>query len=193
MHEPRYKQGMGMGYAVSPTGADHMQSIHDTGLEKHPGWLLRLGVLQGLPANDLGPGKVRMFIYQQHWNSFGNCAGLCVFLPYSFNQQAEIVQAITGWDVTTWELMKVGERGTTMARAFNAREGFAKADDNLPKRIHQPFPTGPIAGIGIGEERLSEAISIYYDMMGWDRETGVPARGKLQELDIEWVADIIGS
>ncbi|MEK9137530.1 MAG: aldehyde ferredoxin oxidoreductase C-terminal domain-containing protein, partial [Bacteroidota bacterium] len=27
MHEPRFKQGMGMGYAISPTGADHMQSI----------------------------------------------------------------------------------------------------------------------------------------------------------------------
>ena len=191
MHEPRYKQGMGMGYAVSPTGADHMVSIHDTGLVRSPGALLRLGVLNGLPANDLGPGKVRMFMYQQHWNSFGNCAGLCVFLPYSFDQRAEIVEAITGWDVTTWELMKVGERSTTMARAFNVREGFTKADDNLPKRIHKAFPTGPIAGIGIGEEKLSEAISIYYDMMGWDRETGVPTRGKLQELDIEWVADLL--
>ena len=191
MHEPRYKQGMGMGYAISPTGADHMASIHDTAYERSPGGLLRLGVLQGLPASDLGPSKVRMYIYQQHWNSFGNCAGLCAFLPYSFNQQAEIVRAITGWDVTTWELAKVGERGTTMARAFNVREGFTRADDNLPKRIHQAFPSGPIAGVGVGEERLNEAISAYYDMMGWDRETGVPTRGKLQELDVEWVADLL--
>ena len=34
MHEPRFKQGMGLGYAVSPTGADHCHSIHDTGFEK---------------------------------------------------------------------------------------------------------------------------------------------------------------
>ena len=191
MHEPRYKQGMGMGYAISPTGADHVQSIHDTGLEKHPGGLLRLGVLEGLPASDLGPGKVRMFIYQQHWNSFGNCAGLCLFLPYSFNQRAEIVESLTGWDVTTWELMKVGERGTTMARAFNVREGFTKVDDYLPKRIHEAFTSGPLAGIGIGQAKLDEAISAYYDMMGWDRTTGIPTRGKLQELDIEWVADLL--
>jgi len=191
MHEPRWKQGMGLGYAVSPTGADHMQSIHDGGSGEHPGGLLRLGVLEGLPSCDLGPGKVRMFAYQQHWNSFGNCAGLCVFLPYSYNQQAEIVQAITGWDVTTWELMKVGERGTTMARAFNVREGFTKADDNFPKRMHEAFTSGPLEGVAVGEDRLEEAKSVYYDMMGWDRETGVPTRGKLQELDIEWVADLL--
>jgi len=191
MHEPRYKQGMGMGYAVSPTGADHMQSIHDSGPGKHPGGLLRLGVLQGLPGNDLSPGKVRMFIYKQHWNSFSNCAGLCVFLPYRYNQQAEIIQAITGWDTTTWELMKVGERGTTMARAFNAMSGLTRADDSFPKRIHEPFKDGPLAGVGVGEEKLNNAISVYYDMMGWDKDTGIPTRGKLQELDIEWVADLL--
>jgi len=191
MHEPRYKQGMGMGYAISPTGADHMQSIHDSGPGKHPGGLLRLGVLQGLPGSDLSPGKVRMFMYQQHWNSFCNCAGLCVFLPYSYNLKAEIIQAITGWDTTTYELMKVGERGTTMARAFNVLAGFTKDDDRYPKRIHQPFTSGPLAGVGVGEERLSEAVSVYYDMMGWNRISGVPTRGKLQELDIEWVADLL--
>ncbi|GAI27241.1 unnamed protein product, partial [marine sediment metagenome] len=30
MHEPRLKQGMGVGYSISPTGADHCHNIHDT-------------------------------------------------------------------------------------------------------------------------------------------------------------------
>ena len=191
MHEPRYKQGMGMGYAISPTGADHMQSIHDGGSGRHPGGLLRLGVLEGRPADDMSPAKVRMFIYQQHWNSFRNCAGLCVFLPYSYSQGPEIIRAITEWDVTTWELMKVGERGTTMARAFNVLAGLTRADDKFPKRMHQAFTSGPLEGVEYTEDKLNEAISVYYDMMGWDRETGVPTRGKLQELDIEWVADLL--
>jgi len=191
MHEPRFKQGMGMGYAVSPTGADHMQSIHDAGKGEHPGGLLRLGVLKGLPQDDLSAGKVRMFMYQQHWNSFRNCAGLCVFLPYNYNKGAEIVQALTGWDTTTWELLKVGERGTTMARAFNVLSGFTKADDSFPKRIHEPFKDGPIADAKYSKTKLSEAVGVYYDMMGWDKKTGIPTRGKLQELDIEWVADML--
>jgi len=31
----------------------------------------------------------------------------------------------------------------------------------------------------------------YYSMMGWDRETGVPLAGKLQELDVAWAAEYL--
>ncbi len=175
MHMPRYKPGMGMGYAISPTGADHMQGMHDA-----RSW-------------DLGPDKVRNFIYRQFWSSFRNCAGMCVFLPYSRSQYVEIVHALTGWNMGEWDMMKLGERALTMTRAFNVREGFTKEDDVFPKRIHQEFTSGPLEGRGYGEDRLSEAVSMYYDMMGWDRETGVPRKGKLQELDIEWVADLLDS
>ena len=173
MHEPRFKPGMGMGYAISPTGADHMQGMHDAG------------------STDVGPDKIRTFLYRQFWSSFCNCVGVCVFLPYDHGRMTEIVNAITGWNVTGWDLMKVGERCLAMTRAFNVREGFTKADDAFPKRIHEAFTSGPLAGVGYGEDKLSEAVSIYYDMAGWDRETGVPRKGKLQELDIEWVADLI--
>jgi hypothetical protein len=30
MHDPRTKYGHALGVAVSPTGADHMHSVHDT-------------------------------------------------------------------------------------------------------------------------------------------------------------------
>ena len=30
MHEPRWKQGMGIGFMISPTGADHCHNIHDS-------------------------------------------------------------------------------------------------------------------------------------------------------------------
>jgi aldehyde:ferredoxin oxidoreductase len=118
---------------------------------------------------------------------------MCVFLPYSRSQYVEIVHALTGWNMGEWDMMKLGERALTMTRAFNVREGFTKEDDVFPKRIHQEFTSGPLAGRGYGEDRLSEAVSMYYDMMGWDRETGVPRKGKLQELDIEWVADLLNS
>ena len=140
---------------------------------------------------DMGPDKVRSFIQRQYSSSFKNCAGVCVFLPYNQKRITEVIQAIAGWDVTDWELMKVGERSLNLARAFNMRSGITRTDEAFPKRIHQPFTSGPLEGIGYGEEKLSNAISLYYDMMGWDRETGVPKRGKLQELDIEWVADLL--
>ncbi|NLD74029.1 MAG: aldehyde ferredoxin oxidoreductase, partial [Chloroflexi bacterium] len=86
-------------------------------------------------------------------------------------------------------LMKVGERGVTMARVFNLREGWTRADDVLPPRMNRPFVTETVNEKPIDPEVLDEHLSMFYGMMGWDTETGVPTRSKLQELDIEWIAD----
>jgi aldehyde:ferredoxin oxidoreductase len=36
---------------------------------------------------------------------------------------------------------------------------------------------------------LERAIPLYYEMMGWVSDTGVPQYGKLVELQIEWAED----
>jgi aldehyde:ferredoxin oxidoreductase len=192
MHDPRLNQAMGLGYAVSPTGADHLQSMQDIEYVKE-GPALRqaraLGVLDPLPADDLGPRKVRLFCYLQHWNSLKNCLVLCIFLPYTFSQVVDVVNAVTGWNSTVWELMKCGERATTMARLVNVREGLGAADDDLPSRFMGPLSTGPLANAAVDRDALRQALTTYYTMMGWDPLSGVPTAGKLHELGIGWAAD----
>jgi len=192
MHEPRFKQGLGLGYTVSPTGADHCHNIHDPAFTERAtlGDLETLGVLEPLPARDLGAGKVKMLVYFLMMRHLGNCLGLCYFVPLSISQQVELVKGITGWNTTVWELMKVGERVINMTRAFNIREGMTKDDDYLPRRFFVPFTSGPLKGVGVNETELAQAIDTYYAMMGWDKN-GVPTLGKLQELGIEWVAGVI--
>jgi aldehyde:ferredoxin oxidoreductase len=101
----------------------------------------------------------------------------------------EMVRAATGWDVSAYELMKVGERALTLARLFNVREGLSVEDDRLAERSHQPTTSGPLADGGIDREQLREAVHTYYGMMGWDEETGIPQPGKLHELDISWAVE----
>jgi len=193
MHEPRLKRAIGLGYAISPTGADHMHNLHDTGIT---GWglalqrLTALGILEPLPLEDLGPRKVRALIYFVHWRVINNSLLICDFLPWDYVQKTEIVRAVTGWNTTAWELMKTGERITTMARAFNIREGFTKDDDWLPKRFFQPQTSGALSETAVSPEKLKKARSTYYEMMGWD-ENGVPTETKLDELDIGWVAKML--
>jgi len=31
-------------------------------------------------------------------------------------------------------------------------------------------------------------METYYEMMGWDPETGIPKRGTLSELDLDWLS-----
>ena len=123
MHEPRYKRGMAIGYAVSPTGADHCHSLHDSGLSRpteeglNPNKGLRgMGLLEPLPLEDLGPQKVRALMYHQAVQVALNCVSMCMFPGWSLEEVTQIVRAATGWDVTDVELYRVGERALNLAR-----------------------------------------------------------------------------
>ena len=118
---------------------------------------------------------------------------MCNFLPWvtDVNQLTEIVRAVTGWDTSAFELYKLGERSMNMTRAFNIREGFTPEDDWLPPRFFNPQTSGPLSKTAVDPEKLKEAKRLYYEMMGWNPETGVPTRAKLDELDISWIADEI--
>ena len=193
MHEPRFKKALGVGYAVSPTGADHMHNFHDTFLTPNSqelSVLAELGILEPIPLEKLCPGKIRALIYAVDWRVLDNCLLLCSFVPWDYVQKTSIVRAVTGWNTTAWELMKTGERITTMARVFNIREGFGRKDDWLPERFFNPRISGVLSDTAIDPEEFREAIDTYYKMMGWD-ENGVPTREKLEELDIGWVVSLL--
>jgi aldehyde:ferredoxin oxidoreductase len=191
MHEPRLKRGLGIGYAVSPTGADHCHNLHDTimhgvNLEK----LRPLGVLKSVPVESLGGEKVRMYKYWMEMRVLANCLCLCQFLPWRFIEYVDLVRAVTGWDVSMFELVKVAERTLNLARIFNLREGFTSADDWLPPRFFQPQTSGPLSKTAVKPEELRRAIRLFYEMMGWDRD-GIPLLGTLYELDIGWAVEYL--
>jgi aldehyde:ferredoxin oxidoreductase len=193
MHEPRYKMGLGLGYAVSPTGADHCHNLHDSIYAKEGPALRQMrafGIRGPLPVDDLGPEKVRLFRYETDWRHMCNCLVLCLFLPYDHARVRDLVRAATGWDVTIEGLMEVGERAIHLTRAFNVLSGLTIEDDRLPKRFFEPFRSGPLKGVAIREEELRDALRTYYAMIGWDEE-GVPRPETLDALDISWVSIIL--
>jgi aldehyde:ferredoxin oxidoreductase len=196
MHEPRWKQGMGIGYMVSPTGADHCHNMHDSSYAA-PNPLLEdmksLGILEPLSVNDLSPAKIRLLIYNSLWMHFLNCAVCCYFVmvygQVGFERMVQLVSSVTGWDTSVFELMKVGERAVTLARAFNVREGFTSHHDDMPRRFFTPHSSGPLEGIALDPATLQKARETYYDMMGWPQ--GSPSPGKLAELGIEWAIPFV--
>jgi aldehyde:ferredoxin oxidoreductase len=191
MHDPRLKRGEALGYAVSPTGADHVHNIHDTFLyPRLPRSYNSLGVLEPVPVEDFGPKKVRLYKIVGEWRTLNNFLVMCLFPPWNVLQKTEIVRCVTGWNTSTFELMKVVERGNTLARIFNLREGFTEKDDWLPPRFFQPKTSGALSNTAVNPEDLQKAKLLYYDMMGWT-EQGVPKQSKLDELDISWAADKI--
>lgn len=193
MHEPRLKVGLGVGYAVSPTGADHCHNIHDTKYNSPASvasWR-PFGVLNPPQLWDLGPEKIRLTALIINWEHLINCSVLCRFVPWEPTEVVELMQCSTGWDTSTYELAKAGERFATMARVYNIREGLGAEHDALPKRVMEPFASGPLKGVQLDPEEVKRAIGYYYEAMGWAAD-GTPTLYKLHDLNVAWLAPMLG-
>ncbi len=186
MHEPRLKKGLGLGYAVSPTGADHCHNMHDTFMTPDNYERIKpLGVLEEVPVSSLGPEKVRLYKIWTDWRVLANCLCICSFPPWRFTEYVELLNAVTGWNTSMHELSLAAERALSLARVFNIREGFGSSDDRLPERFFTPQTSGFLSKTAVDSEELSRAIRTYYGMMGWD-EAGVPRLETLQYLNVGW-------
>jgi aldehyde:ferredoxin oxidoreductase len=190
MHEPRLKHVMGIGYALSPLGADHMINAHDTDFAGE-GWMLgRVNEMMEekippLPSDELSEKKMQILYHEVNFMHFQDCALNCFFYCYDYHHMAEALSAVTGEEYSSQDILDVGARANTLARMFNYREGFTAADDTLPKRVMTPFEEGPIAGSEITEEELHWCLHRYYELMGWDPETGEPTDECLRELGLD--------
>ena len=193
MHEPRGKVGVGLAYALSPIGADHLQASHDPTFERVAEHLVALGITRPVNRLSLDYEKVRVVYYGMLWWSLLDCLGICkfTFTPHSAgvytpNHLVEIVNAATGWQVSLWTLLKAGERALNLARAFNAREGFTSRDDTLPDRFFEEMEFGARKGQRIDRAEFERAIKLFYEIAGWDEE-GRPKPAKLYELGLDYV------
>ena len=193
LHEPRWKAGMGIGYALSSTGAEHMTNIHDNmySAKDAPTFAAaeNLGILEPEESTALSPTKARLWTYMMLSRSISNNACVCAFMPYSLDQIVTLVKAVTGWNVSNWELMKVSERSISMARAFNTMQGFTSKDDNLPERCFEPLEGGILKGQAIDRQQFEATRYLIYDMLGWEHDSAAPQSWKLHELGLGWVAE----
>jgi aldehyde:ferredoxin oxidoreductase len=201
-HMPQAKRSLALIYAVNPFGADHQSSEHDPYYEEGVAELnldrLKLiGLSEPQKQYSLTNEKVRFAIKGELFYSMMDSLELCQFVwgpawtLYGPKETVEMVNAVTGWDITIDELMLVGERRLNMMRTFNAREGLDRKNDKLPRKFFKPLKgTGPTAGIALDIEEFEEALDHYYKLNGWT-QNGIPTREKLQELNLDWAIDYL--
>lgn len=202
-HMPQTKSMLSVHYATNPFGSDHMTLVHDPsfgpgsfedgGEQNH----YATGIYTPIEENtQLTEHKMKLLYYSELFCTLtdGLCVCMFTFLNdgmYSMTRTTEIVKAVTGWDTSLWEIMKAAERIRNLQRLFNQREGFSKKDDFLPDEDFKPFTRGPLKGCKVDKEKLDEMIDLYYDMVGWDTETGNPKRSKIVEMELQWAADLL--
>jgi aldehyde:ferredoxin oxidoreductase len=181
---------------VAPHGADHQCNLQD-GTLSSVGWNVDMFRAMGLanPAsedgtyerNEISFTKMRAMKYSQLGRLMHDIIGLCEFLPFNYQQMADMMQAITGVPTTISGQFRVAERVMTLFRLINLREGLTVEDDVLPERFYHakcgPTPD-QILNKGLDRATMDWMKRYYYTLMGWDSETGIPLPETLEDMEI---------
>jgi len=195
LHDPRTKAGLGLSYSTAGNATDHMYMVHDNMISKE-GEVLNgvstFGIIEPIPTKDISWKKVRAFKTLSEWTSFINMAGICLLAVaprggLSVNEVVELYSAATGWDTSLFEIMKSGERSINMARMFNIKNGMGKKEDSLSTKTFELMNNENSPKHKMVEDELNDSIELLYEMRGWN--DGVPKRGKLYELNLDWLVD----
>jgi len=187
LHDPRLKQTMALGYALSATGADHMHNLNDTFAAFDAGdvcaRLREMGLQTPLELWGISEHKLKAFYYETAFKNFLDSAVICHFYPYEYHHMVDALNAAGGWDVSAEEINRIGARIINLSRIFLIREGFTAQDDALSARAYYRLSSGPIAGKSLTEDELKHWLKTYYHMMGWD-DQGHPDPSLMESLNI---------
>ena len=199
MHEPRGKKALGISYATSPRGAQHMEGFHDDAAEGLGKYVTPELGFYGPISRKSWDKKARFCKVYQDLGSFSNTLIACTYVgwdaclsngynPYPHFRDA--VYAVTGLELGVPEMLLTGERNYNLLKIGAAIHGYSRKDDDLPTRMKQPLPEGNSANDPIPDETLQQIIDEYYRLRGWD-DSG-PTDEKLKALDMEEMNGFIG-
>src|SRR5436305_7439285 len=127
-YEPRALQTMALGFAVGSRGADHNRSG-----AYEADFSLKADRLHGTPES------ARLAVETEDKAALIDSLILCKFLRGVFTdlyaESAELLQAVTGWDVDADELRTTARRVVNARKCLNQREGWSRLEDALPPRF----------------------------------------------------------
>jgi aldehyde:ferredoxin oxidoreductase len=192
-YDPRAAQGAGLGFAVSTRGGDFTGAYprHEESMTPADA---RVVYGDARAADSRSPfGKAAMVRRGSVASAALDCLGICKFTAlsimddYDLRDEAELVRAVTGLDITVDYLQEVGERVLAAERLVNARFGATPEDDLLPA----VFLEEPL----VGEDGSGTTIDVrpmlaeYYRIMGWSPR-GVPTADLEERLGLSsWLND----
>jgi len=130
-YDPRAVKGIGVTYATSTMGADHTA-----------GYAVATNILKvGGDVDPLKPqNQAELSRNLQVATAALDATGYCLFVAFAILDQPETFQAMVdsinamyGLSMTAADVVALGQKVLKMEREFNAKAGFTKAHDRLPR------------------------------------------------------------
>lgn len=180
VHDPRSRWGTIFAQAISDTGSIDGFDLTTRNYED-------LGIREPAPDPDekVAIAQAKSGPLRHVEDSIMNC----FFFdrgPGILQIMADVLSAVTGFDYSTEELLKTGDRITNLLRAYNVRAGLTPEDDSLSPRLLSPPQDGPQRGRSFAYT-FSQVLRTYYREKGWDEEIGKPLPETLKGLQLDYV------
>ena len=95
-----------------------------------------------------------------------------------------------GIELTEQDLLDLGEASYNLEKAFNTlHTDFTRKDDYPPRRyMDEPIKSGPLAGRKIEKQEYDRMLDQFYELLGWDKVTGLQTDQCLSRLGLGDVA-----
>ncbi len=195
IQDPRISKLFGLTWRTASRGGDHLAAnmtwisdlVRDSDLQREVfGNQVSWGGTRKRDESPEGMGK--MVKVCEDISAIINSAETCVRTGGSFELVAKALSAATGIDFDVDELLMTGDRIFNVEKAFNAREGLSRKDDDFsaPEKFAEPIEEGRFEGAVFSD--LDKRLDEYYEVRGWDQKTGMPTWEKLIELELGHVA-----
>ncbi|HEY92010.1 MAG TPA: hypothetical protein G4O07_09290 [Dehalococcoidia bacterium] len=216
-HRSHHIRGVGEALHWATDSRDPFNSCHDyvSGFGIHPEVAEWFGVPGGYLEGEsegkhqnIYQGIERETVWVQNQQCLRNSLLICEFAssPELFFHppemdvrifESQLLSAITGMDMNADELWKTGERIWNLRRSIMVlRENRHKNDDTLYPdmfkeviKVHSP----ELLPEPLDAAQWETTRDSYYELRGWNVDTGRPTRSKLEELGMKDVADKLQS
>ncbi len=194
MHDARFDPGLLVAYELEPTPGRHTNVCYQ--------WTELFAmhkIFPGLPKppqfyrirEKYNPaGKEVLMAAGSKYVQAANGLGACLFGLYLSGRLPlfEYANAATGWTLAPRDYLEIGERIQAVRQGFNGREGIKPLRDfsmNPRAAGHPPLAYGPLKGVSLDRQRLNRD---FCRAMGWDEETGLPTKARLDALGLAEVS-----
>jgi aldehyde:ferredoxin oxidoreductase len=138
-------------------------------------------IIDSLPMCDMAfPRTVRSFDTKNDYLDADDIYG-------DLDLESRLFSKCTGVEMSTSDLEKAGERVFSLERAIAVRFGRTRSvDELLEPHFELPCRTD---GTKLDWKTFCKALDEFYATAGWESSNGIPTRAKLEELDLEDVAE----
>jgi len=152
------------------------------------------------PDPTVTTGKAALVRHDEERTAVCDISGVCTWmtsfigLPVDSETIANLMTLGLGTTVTVDNLVQSGLRMQYVERAFGARLGLTRDDDQVSETYYNRLRPGgkERPEIGCSHAELERMKDDYYSLMGWDVSTGLPTRPALSNLGLSDVANRLG-